>query len=260
MEYALVTGASKGLGEAMARELARRGYPLLLVARSSSLLENLSLELSREYHIEVHFLAADLSTPEAPETVFQWVTGHQFPVSVLINNAGYGLWGQFEELSLEEQNNMLRLNTDTLVNLCYRMLPILQKQSRSYILNVGSLAGFQAVPTLALYSASKALVNTFTRALAHELRGTPVSVTLLAPGGVKTGFVARSGMHHMQETADRLSMTAEAVAKKAINAMFKGKIEIVPGFPNQISALMVRILPKTLIESVAGSLYKKKSK
>lgn len=242
----------------MARQLAALGYPLLLVARSGELLEQLSGELSGKYHVETRFLATDLSVPEAPETVMEWINKNNFPVSILINNAGYGLWGRFDELTLADQNNMLQLNTATLVDLCHRMLPILKQQPRSYILNVGSLAGFQAVPTLALYSATKALVNTFTRALAHELKNTGISVTLLAPGGVKTGFVARSGMHHMQQTADRLSMTAGAVAKQAIRAMFKGKMEVVPGFANRFSALMVKILPKPLIERTAGSLYRKK--
>ncbi len=258
MEYALITGASKGIGKAMAECLAKRKFNLLLVARSEALLSETATDLQQRYQVAVSWLATDLSTPEAPQTVADWVAKNNFPVAVLINNAGYGLWGKFEELSYADQNNMLQLNVQTLVNLTYLMLPNLKQREKAYILNVGSLAGFQAIPTLSLYAASKALVNTFTRGLAHELKSTPVSVTLLAPGGVKTGFLARSGMFHMQKTDEKLSMKPEAVAKIGIRAMLSRKLEVVPGFPNRFTALMVKLFPKSVVEYITESMYKKK--
>ena len=259
MSYALVTGSSKGIGKAIAECLAKRKYDLLLVARSEKLLQDVAEELNHKYKVDAKWLSLDLSRDNAAIEVKDWIVKNDFPLSVLINNAGYGLWGNFHELSLEDQNNMLRLNVWTLIDLTYLMIPFLQLQPKSYILNTGSMAGMQSVPTLNLYAASKALVNNFTRGLSHELKDTNISVSLLSPGGVKTDFTERAGMHHMQKMGEKLSMTAEEVAAIAIKGLFNGKREIMPGFINRFSAAMVKILPKTLVENIAGSAYKKKS-
>lgn len=258
MSYALITGSSKGIGKAIAECLAERKYDLLLVARSSNLLQEVAKEMNDKYKVDVKWMALDLSLQDAAVQLKGWITQNNFPVSVLVNNAGYGLWGNFHELSLEDQNNMLQLNVGTLINLTYLMIPFLQKESKAYILNIGSMAGLQAMPTLNLYAASKAFVNTFTRALAHELKPTNISVSLLAPGSVDTNFVERSGMLHMQKMSDKMAMTAGDVAAIAVKGMFKGKREIVPGFSNRFGAVMVRLLPKSIIEKIAASLYKKK--
>lgn len=260
MSYALITGASKGIGKAMACSLAKRKYDLLLVARSSQLLQQAAEELNQQYGVQVQWLVCDLSKPAAPASILQWISTNQFPVSILINNAGYGLWGNFKDRPIEEQNNMLQLNVQTLVNLVYGMIPVLQLQPKGYILNVGSTAGFQAVPTLSLYAGTKALVNTFTRGLAWELKDSTVSVTLLAPGSVNTDFVRRSGMYHMEEMATKMSMEPQAVAEIAIKGLLSGKKEIVPGLPNQFAAVMVRLLPKSFIEKMIGSIYRKKER
>lgn len=259
MNYALVTGSSKGIGKAMVENLAKIKYNLLLVARSKDLLQHLSEELMERYQVDVKWLALDLSEPDAPLKVKNWVTENNFPVSILINNAGYGLWGNFHESSLEDQNSMLRLNVFTLVDLTWLMVPVLKLQPKSYILNTGSLAGLQAIPTFNLYAASKALVNSFTRALRYELKNTNISVSLLSPGNVRTGFVERAGMPHMQKMAEKFSMSPEEIATIALNGMFKEKTEIMPGFANRFSAFMVKILPKSLIENLVGSAYQKKA-
>ncbi|MEO6837332.1 MAG: SDR family oxidoreductase [Ginsengibacter sp.] len=259
MNYALVTGSSKGIGKAIAEDLAKRKYNLLLVARSEKLLQDLAGEIMQKYAVEAKWLAIDLSKKGAPLEVKNWVTQNNFPVSILINNAGYGLWGNFHELALEDQNNMLQLNVLTLVDLTWLMIPLLLPHPKSYILNTGSLAGLQAVPTLNLYAASKALVNSFTRALRFELKDTNISVSLLSPGSVRTDFVERAGMHHMQKMAEKFSMSPEEIAEIAMKGMFSEKKEIMPGFVNQFSAAMVKILPKSLIENLAGSAYKKKN-
>lgn len=259
MKYALITGSSKGIGKAMAESLAKRKYNVLLIARSEKLLQSLAVEIKQKYNVDAKWLALDLSKAEAATEVKNWVAQNNFPVSILINNAGYGLWGNFHELALEDQNNMLQLNVFTLVNLTYLMIPVLTLQSKSYILNTGSMAGLQSIPTLNLYAASKALVNTFTRGLSHELKNTHISVSLLSPGGVKTDFTERAGMHHMQKMAEKFSMDPEDVAEIAIKGMFDKKKEIMPGFINRFSAAMVKILPKSLIENIAGSTYKKKA-
>jgi len=257
--YALVTGSSKGIGKAIAEDLAKRKYNILLVARSEKLLQSLSDEMSQKYNVDVKWLSLDLSEPTAALDLKNWVTKNNFPVSILVNNAGYGLWGNFHELALEEQNNMLRVNVFSLVDLTWLMIPVLMLQPKSYILNTGSLAGLQAVPTLNLYAASKAMVNSFTRGLRYELKDTNISVSLLSPGSVRTGFVERAGMYHMQKMAEKFSMSPEEIAAIAVKGMFNEKKEIMPGFVNRFSAAMVKILPKSLIENLAGSAYKKKA-
>ena len=256
--YALVTGSSKGIGKAIAENLAKRKYNILLVARSDELLGNLAEEMSHKYNVDVKWLALDLSMAMAALEIKNWVTKNNLQVSILVNNAGYGLWGNFHELSLEEQNNMLRVNVFSLVDLTWLMIPALMLQQKSYILNTGSLAGLQAVPTLNLYAASKALVNSFTRGLRYELKNTNISVSLLSPGSVRTGFVERAGMHHMQKMAEKFSMSPDEIAAIAVKGMFDEKKEIMPGFVNRFSAAMVKILPKSLIENLTGSAYKKK--
>ena len=258
MSYALVTGSSKGIGKAIAENLAKRKYNVLLVARSEKLLRELAEDIKQKYEVDANWIALDLSKLTAAAEVENWVKQNNFPVSILINNAGYGLWGNFHELALEDQNNMLRLNTHTLVNLTYLMIPVLMIQPNSYILNTGSLAGYQAMPTFNLYAASKALVNFFTRGLRHELKDTNISVSLLSPGSVRTNFMERAGLGHLQKMSEKISMDPEEIAAIAVKGMFAKKKEIMPGLINQFSAAMIKILPKSFIENVAASAYKKK--
>ena len=258
MGYALVTGSSKGIGRAIALNLAGRGYDLLLVARSEDVLAELALEITNTKKVQAHYLALDLSAKNAENQILSWVESKGYEVSVLVNNAGYGLWGNFSDLTLEEQNNMMQLNMNFLVNLTYKLIPYLKKQPKSYILNVGSTAAYQAVPTLSLYAATKSFVVLFTRGLRHELARTPISVSCLSPGGTKTGFIERSRMHHLQKTSDKLSMEPEEVAEIGVKGMLKGKMEIIPGFLNWFSVGLIRMLPKVLVEKAAGNLYKQK--
>ena len=255
--YALITGASKGLGHSIAVELAKQHYNLLLVARSEAVLQELSISLAKEYGVKVAYLAIDLSTPAAPQQVESWCIQHAFPVSILINNAGYAVWGTFETKSLDDQLNMLQLNMQTVVSITHRILPILLQQPRSYIMNVASTAAYQAVPTLSLYAASKSFVLSFTRGLRLELKTKNVSVTCLSPGPINTNFLDRAGMDAIRATAEKFGTTPDVVAKAGVKAMFKGKAEVIPGVVNVLSAGATRFVPKALVEKIAGSLYNK---
>jgi short-subunit dehydrogenase len=190
--YAVITGASKGIGKSIAIALAKRGYHLLLIARSGDELNRLSQEIGIQFNVDVNTLAIDLAQPEAAKNVSEWINQQKYRIAVLVNNAGYGLWGAFAALNLEEQMQMCQLNMDTVVRLSYLLLPLLSKEKQAYILNVSSTAAYQAVPTLAVYSATKAFVLSFTRALRYELKNTPVSVTCLSPGPFDTGFAHRA--------------------------------------------------------------------
>lgn len=256
MTYALITGASKGIGLSMAHALASRKYNVLLVARSEQELTTAAEELRTKWQVEVAFLAIDLSHPDSPARLADWAG--RYPVSILINNAGYGVWGNFADRSLAEHQQMIQVNAETPVALCHYLLPLLRQQPQSYILNVSSTAAYQAVATLTLYAASKSFMLLFSRGLRQELKKSNVSVTCLCPGPVKTNFVDRAGMQAIKETADKYGMLADDVAEIAIKGMFRKKAEIIPGAMNVVTAFMTRIVPKEIVETIAANLYKTK--
>jgi len=256
MKYALITGASKGIGKSMAVALAKRKINLLLISRSADELSALQTAIKNQYGVEVHSLAIDLSQLESPKAVLNWITENNYAINILINNAGYGLWGKFGELDLSAQLEMCQLNMATVASLCHLLLPILSTEKKAYILNVCSTAAYQAIPTLAIYSATKAFVLSFTRALRFELKDSPVSVSCLSPGPVDTGFAHRAGLDAFNKMAEKFNMEPDDVAEIAIKGLFKGKSEIIPGFTNIISVYANRILPKGFIEKMAAGIYK----
>ncbi len=257
MSYALITGASGGIGLCLAEELAKKKYDLLVVARSKDKLEQIQEKLTSQYKVDVKWLSLDLSLNDSSIELVKWIDSNDFPVSILINNAGYGIWSSVEETTLPDLQNMMQLNMVSLVNTCHSIIPYLKKQSSSYILNVASTASYQAVPFLATYAATKSFVVLFSRGLRWELIKSSVSVTCLSPGATSTGFIDRAGMELLKDKAEKLSMTPEAVAKIAINEMFRKKAEVIPGFANWISVKLTYLLPKLLIEKIAYGLYKK---
>jgi short-subunit dehydrogenase len=247
--YAIVTGASKGIGREISVLLAKKKYKLILIARSTTELEELAAELPGE----ALYFTIDLSEAGAAKKVAEFCKS--LPVSILVNNAGYGLWGNFEENDISQQLNMLQLNINAVIELTYYLLPQLKKQP-SYILNVSSTAAYQAVPTLALYAASKAFVLSFSRALRIELKGS-VSISCLCPGPTDTGFAKRAGMDSLAELAEKFNMQPNEVAKIGVKGMFNQKAEIIPGFLNKLSAIGSRYINKSLIERITAGLYKK---
>lgn len=259
MSYALITGASKGIGKEFAISLAKRKYNLLLVARTGNLLSELAEELQKKYGITVHCKPIDLSVANAAEEIVAWCKAGGYDVNVLVNNAGYGLHGAFEKVSLTEQLNMMWLNMSTTVQLTYLALPLLHKYSgKAYILNVASTAAYQAVPYLTVYSATKSFVLSFTRGLRHELMGSNISVTCLSPGAVDTHFMERAGMDKVKKIARqaaKFNMQADVVAEFGIDAMLKSKAEVVPGMANKVGVFANRLMPKNVVEGVAKGLY-----
>lgn len=257
MTYALVTGASKGIGKSIAEELARRGNNVLLVSRSENLLKQLADSLHQTYKVQTDYLVLDLASPDAAGAIYTWYKSKGYQLNILVNNAGYGVWGKFDALSSEKQNEMLQINMLTLVNLTHTFIPELKKLKQSYILNIASSAAYQAVPTLSLYAASKAFVLSFSRGIRIELKDAGVYVSCVCPGPTTTGFIARAGMNaSIEKKAEAFSMTADAVARIAVQGMYKGRAEIIPGFINKITAAATSILPKALLEAIANNLYK----
>lgn len=256
MEYALITGASKGIGRAIARELASRGYNLLLIARSEDLLQQLAAELTSRGKISVGYLALDLSSPHAPQNVYDWCHAKGYAVSILVNNAGYGLSGPFEKYSLQEHLNMMQLNMSTLVGITRLFLPGLHERPKAYILNIASSAAYQAVPNLSLYAATKAFVLAFSRGLHQELHKSTVSVTCVSPGATDTDFPNRAQLGEKgMKAAEKVNMTPETVAALAVKGMLAGKTEVITGFINKLGAAMAWLLPKSLVERTAMKIY-----
>ena len=256
MSFVLITGASKGIGKAIAFELAAKGYNLALVARSKDLLQQASDEIKEKHSVQVHHLAIDLSAANAAHEVFRWVQQNNFPVSILVNNAGFGLSGAFESYSLDQHLNMLQVNCIAPVQLTYLFLPVLKQQKQAHILNIGSSAAYQAVPFLSLYAASKALVLSFSRALRYELRKTSVNVTCVNPGSTDTEFNVRAQIgQKAMKTAQKVFMTPEQVGKAAVKAMFSKKPEVITGAINKIGGFLTWLLPKKVLEGGAASLY-----
>jgi short-subunit dehydrogenase len=256
MPFALITGASKGIGKAIAETLADRGYDLLLVARSADLLEQVSSEIHLSTKRSCHWLALDLTENQAAEQIFEWCNQHHYSVSVLVNNAGYGLSGHFEKYSPQEHSDMLQVNIITLTKLTRLFLPGLLLQPAAYILNIGSTASYQAVPLLSAYAASKAYVLNFSRGLYQELKKTNVSVTCVCPGPTDTNFVNRANIGIKgQKAAKNFNMSPQTVAHIAVENLFRHRPEVITGGMNKLSAFFVWLLPKSVVEVVAKKLY-----
>jgi len=256
MPFALITGGSKGIGKSIAEILAGRGYDLLLVARSADALEKVSTEIHSASKRNCHWFAIDLAKERAAEAVLEWVIENQFEVSILINNAGYGLSGSFENYSAEEHAEMLDLNIITLTKLTRLFLPLLLKQRAGYILNIGSTASYQAVPMLSTYAASKAYVLSFSRGLYQELKKTNVSVTCVCPGPTDTNFVNRAHIGPKgRKAAERFNMSPQNVAMISVECLFRKKPEVITGIMNKFSAFFAWLLPKGIVEGVAMKIY-----
>jgi len=258
MAYALITGASGGIGLALARELASRKHDVLLVARSEENLRKQAEEIRLKFGVKADYLSLDLSASSSPSQVTAWLTKSNYPVDILINNAGFGSWGKFEEVNETEFRGMMQVNMLTVAELCRALIPELKRQPKGYILNVASTAAYQAVPTLALYAATKAFVLVLTRGLNWELKGSSVSASCLSPGPTSTGFIDRANLGIIKERAEKFTMAPEVVAKAAVNGMLARKAEIIPGLTNWLSAKLAEIVPKGIPERIARDLYKTK--
>lgn len=243
----VVTGASAGIGAELARELARRGHNLTLVARDESRLEELAGELRAAHGLEVDTVAADLADDEAREGVARALEDGVHEVVGLCNNAGVGSFGRFQELPFEGEAQQVRLNVVALHDLTGRLLPGMVACGRGAILNVGSIAGFQPQPIQATYSATKAFVNAFSEALHEDLSGTGVSCTVIAPGPVNTEFGERAGVPGLWGAGpDSLWGTPEQQARAAVEGMVEGRRSVLPGILPKVAMVSGRATPRSI--------------
>lgn len=257
MPYALITGASKGIGKAIAFELAKHNFDILLTARSTELLQQTSKEISEAYPVKIHFLPLDLSEINAPQRLFNWCKENNFEVAALINNAGFGLSGLLQTISLQKNTDLIQLNIVVPTQLCQLFIPLLQKQQKGFILNVASTAAYQSVPYLTVYAASKAYIKSFSRGLSRELIDTNISVTCISPGPTDTDWATTAGVSNkVLKMADKLNMQPAEVAKIAVKAMLNKRTEIVPGVINKLGVFMAWLLPNKIVEKSVTNLYK----
>ena len=242
---ALITGASSGIGVDFARLLSREGYDLFLVARSETKLHALATELGN-----AKVIVADLASPDAPQRIFDASGG----VDVLINNAGFGILGPFAETNLRKQLEIIQVNIAALTALTHLFLQPMRARNSGQILNVASTAAFLPGPLMAVYYATKAYVLSFSEALADELRGTRVTVTVLCPGPTKTGFAEVAGMEKSRLFNLMSVMSSEAVARYGLRAMQRGKRVAIPGIANKLGAQSVRVSPRRLVTTFVRKL------
>jgi short-subunit dehydrogenase len=254
--FALITGASAGLGREFAKLAAAEGKGIVLVARRKAELDALARELETEHKVETLVIPVDLTDRGAPKVIHREVEARGADVEYLINNAGFGSSGAFWELDTTRELGMIEVNITALVTLTQLFLPAMVKKGRGRILNIGSTAGFQPGPFMATYYASKAFVNSFTESLAFELRGTGVSATVSCPGATATEFAQVAGT---DKSALFKSGVADArtVARQAFTAMTKGKARVVHGFKNKAGVQALRVSPRAAVIAMAAKLNRK---
>jgi short-subunit dehydrogenase len=248
---ALITGASSGIGEALARELAGRGHGLTLVARGEEKLRSLADELSAAHGVRAEAIACDVTDPAARDRLAAAVERR---VGVLVNNAGFGTYKPFAEIDRERAIEETRVNGEAVVDLTARYLPGMVSRGSGAVLITASTAAFQPLPGNALYAGLKSFALTFAEGLHHEVRGSGVTVTALCPGPVASGFQDASGAHDFASGLPKpLWRTPEQVAAAALRGLEQGRRVVIPGAPNRALAALGRFSPRPVVMRVMDS-------
>jgi short-subunit dehydrogenase len=249
-ETALITGASGGLGYEFARIFAREGYDLVLVARSADKLAAIGSDLEKKHGVSVRVIPMDLSEASAAEVLFDEIGEAGTEIDVLVNNAGFTVFGLFAETDVRRELELLQVNIVALTHLTKLFLPAMLERGRGKILNVSSTAAFQPGPLMAVYYASKAYVLSFSEALAEEMSGRGVTVTALCPGPTETGFQKRGGLEKSRIVAGRQIAKAGPVARAGYRGLMKGERVVIPGAMNRVIAEGMRFMPRRLATRV----------
>jgi len=254
--FTLITGASSGIGYDLTRIAAADGKNLILVARSADKLNRLAEDLRKNKTIEIFIFAVDLVKEAGVKKLISDIKSADLTVDTLINNAGFGDFGDFAKADLQKNMDMIQLNISALTELTHTFAQGMLKAGKGKVLNVASTAAFMPGPGMAVYYAGKAYVLSFSEALARELKGSGVTVTTLCPGPTETNFAAAAGLgksllHRMLAPA-----TSNRVAKAGYKAMLKGKTIEIPGFTNKLSALTPRFSPRSLVRNMIYGIHK----
>jgi short-subunit dehydrogenase len=253
-ETALVTGGSGGIGLELAKELARNGHSVALVARKRDALEAAAGHIEGKYAVKATVFAADLADPVAPARIHEGMLDQGIEIGILINNAGFGIGGPFIDTDADRELDMIQVNIASVIQLTKLFLPAMVKRRRGHVMNVASTAAFQPGPLMSVYYASKAFVLSFSEAIAEELRNTGVTVTALCPGPTETGFadqanIGRSRLFHYSPVAQ-----PEDVARYGYRAMMKGERVAIPAFRDKLMVQAERISPRRLVTTISRKL------
>jgi len=249
MSTVLITGASGGIGYEFAKLLARDHFNLVLVARSEDKLTQVANEL-RPHGILVKTIPLDLSSPSAPKSLFEQLQRENIAIDILINNAGFGAYGEFAKMPESKVLGQIDLNIRALTELTRLFLPAMIARKNGRIMNVASVAGFQPGPLMAVYYATKAYVISFSEAIANEVQGSGVTVTCFCPGATHTGFARRAGIEESR-LFSLGAMSAERVARDGYRALMKGQTLAISGTHNWLIAQSTRFAPRKMVTAVS---------
>lgn len=252
-ERALITGASSGIGWELAKLFAADKSDLVLVARRKERLDALAEELKDEFGVDVYVLPKDLSDPEAPKEIFEELKAAGIDVDVVVNNAGFGLRGPFANIDMDGQIDMVQVNVVALTHLTRLFLPGIIERGHGGILNVGSLAGFQPGPNLAVYYATKAYVLSLTEAISEEITNPNIKISCLAPGPVRTEFGEKSALDDSLLFKMSL-MDVGPVVKEGYEGFRQGKVIVLPGIKQKLIPVLLRFTPRFLVRKIVKSL------
>jgi len=252
-QTALITGASSGIGAAMARVFASEGYGLALVARTEAALNTLADELRATYGIPVTVAPRDLAQPGAAQAIFETLQQANVTLDALVNNAGFASYGPFAQADLRNELNEMQVNMVALAALTRLFLPGMVERKQGGVLNVASTAAFQPGPGMAVYCASKAFVLSFSEALAYEVHDKGVHVTALCPGGTQSAFFDRAQMQKSRFVRGRL-MDAVTVARAGYEGLLHGKSVVIPGTGNRLLAWSTRLFPRNMVTRVSARI------
>jgi short-subunit dehydrogenase len=259
MKIALITGGSGGIGYELALQFAADGYQVVLVARNSQRLQQIASEITGKHKVPVHIIEMDLSELDAPQRLYEDVQVLGIQVDVLVNNAGFGVYGSYLETNGETELRMIDLNMRTLTDLTKRFLPDMVRRGTGGVLNVASTGAFQPGPLMSVYFATKAYVLSYTEALANELQGSGVTVSVLCPGMTKTEFFVAPAFSDQKQNVnmrrvERMMMDASDVAAIGYRGFKKGKRVIIPGFLNKVMAISSKISPRGMVLAISRKL------
>jgi len=254
-KWALVTGASAGIGAALAEELARGGTNLVLTARRRERLEELAQKLEAAHKIQTKIFVADLTQPDAPETIFQFTKGQAIEIELLVNNAGFGAYGEFPTVEPRKLTDMVQVNCAAVVHLTRLYLPEMVARKHGDVLIVASTASFQSVPYISTYAATKAFDLLFAEGLAEEMKPYGVRVCALCPGSTESEFADVAGQAHIAATRANRE-TAEKVARTGLRALAAGKSYVISGLGNYLGVLGQRLVSRRLVARVAARMFK----
>jgi short-subunit dehydrogenase len=254
---ALVTGASSGIGAAIAKELASRGYSIALVARREERLRSLATDLTSEYGVAAEAIACDLGDPAERDRLADELRGRGRSVEVLVNNAGFGHQADFATSPRERMVEMVRLNVEAVVDLTSRFMGPMVERGRGSVINIASTAAFQPLPGSAVYAASKSFVLSFSEAIRTELRGSGVTVTAVCPGPVKTEFTEVAGVGGVEDrTPGAVWMSAEDIARHAVDGAARDRRVVVPGAINRATALAGQHSPRAVALPLISRIWR----